>query len=148
VAIARLLKPGVTKRCRLSWLNNSALLYAPKCAGRGCCRVPGSQPMNTAVHRSPNKLRRSNSIFNLWLKLRQMGTLGEHMRGVLPWLVRWARHAGTIDFLSCLGCSATWAGSKSCWVACLCVSSYIWYQVFLFKETTTIEKLLDPDTKA
>jgi hypothetical protein len=27
--------------------------------------VSGSQAMNTAVHRSPNKLR-SNSIFNLW----------------------------------------------------------------------------------
>ncbi len=31
--------------------------------GRG--GVPGSQPMSTAVHRSPNKLRRSNFIFNL-----------------------------------------------------------------------------------
>ncbi len=29
--------------------------------------VAGSQPMSTAVHRSPNKLRKSNSIFNLWL---------------------------------------------------------------------------------
>jgi hypothetical protein len=28
--------------------------------------VAGSQPMSTAVHRSPNKLWRSNSIFNLW----------------------------------------------------------------------------------
>jgi hypothetical protein len=28
--------------------------------------VTGSQPLNTAVHRSPNKLWRSNSIFNLW----------------------------------------------------------------------------------
>jgi hypothetical protein len=25
------------------------------------------------------------------LKLRQMGTHEEHMKGVLPWLVRWAR---------------------------------------------------------
>jgi len=33
--------------------------------GRG--RVAGYQPMSTAVHRSPNKLRRSNSIFNLCL---------------------------------------------------------------------------------
>ncbi len=31
--------------------------------GRG--EVAGSQPMSTAVHRSPNKLWRSNSIFNL-----------------------------------------------------------------------------------
>ena len=48
---------GVTKRCRLSWL------YEPKCGGRG--GVAGSQPMSTAEHRSPNKLWRSNSIFNL-----------------------------------------------------------------------------------
>jgi hypothetical protein len=25
----------VTKRCRLSWLTNSALVYEPKCGGRG-----------------------------------------------------------------------------------------------------------------
>jgi hypothetical protein len=27
--------PGVTKRCRLSWLTNSDLVYEPKCGGRG-----------------------------------------------------------------------------------------------------------------
>jgi hypothetical protein len=26
---------GVTKRCRLSWMTNSALVYEPKCVGRG-----------------------------------------------------------------------------------------------------------------
>jgi hypothetical protein len=26
---------GVTKRCRLSWLTNSALVYEPKCWGKG-----------------------------------------------------------------------------------------------------------------
>jgi hypothetical protein len=26
---------GVTKRCRLSWLNNSALVYEDKCRGIG-----------------------------------------------------------------------------------------------------------------
>ncbi len=31
--------------------------------------VAGSQPMSTAVHRSPNKLWRSNAIFNLWAQL-------------------------------------------------------------------------------
>ncbi len=51
---------GVTKTYRQSWLTNSALVYEPKCGGRG--RVAGSQPMCTAVHRSPNKLWRSNSI--------------------------------------------------------------------------------------
>ncbi len=35
--------------------------------GRG--GVAGSQPMSTAVHRSPNKLWISNSIFNLWFLL-------------------------------------------------------------------------------
>ncbi len=27
-----------------------------------------------------------------------MGTQREHMKGFLPWLVRWAGHAGTSDF--------------------------------------------------
>jgi hypothetical protein len=36
----------VTKRCRLSWLTNSALLYKPKCGGW----IAGSQPMRTAEH--------------------------------------------------------------------------------------------------
>jgi hypothetical protein len=26
---------GVTKKCRLSWLTNSAVVYEPKCWGRG-----------------------------------------------------------------------------------------------------------------
>jgi hypothetical protein len=38
----------VTKRCRLSWLTNSSLLYESKCGGGG--RIAGSQPMSTAVH--------------------------------------------------------------------------------------------------
>jgi hypothetical protein len=39
--------------------------------GGGWGEVAGSQPMSTAVtvHRSPNKLWRSNSIFNLWVKV-------------------------------------------------------------------------------
>jgi hypothetical protein len=36
---------GVTQRCRLSWLTNSALIYEPKCGG-----VAGSQPMSAVVH--------------------------------------------------------------------------------------------------
>ncbi len=46
---------GVTKRCRLSWVTNSALVYEPECEGKG--RVAGPQPMSSAVHhctRSPN----------------------------------------------------------------------------------------------
>ncbi len=53
---------GVYKECRLSWLTNSTLEYDPKCGGGGW-GVAGSQPMRTAVHRSPNKLWRSNSIW-------------------------------------------------------------------------------------
>ncbi len=48
------LTQGVTKRCRLSWLTNSAFVYELKCG----CRVgiAGSHLMSAAVHRSPNKL--------------------------------------------------------------------------------------------
>jgi hypothetical protein len=53
---------GVAKRCRLSWLTNSALVYEPK-SGEGGRGVAESQPMSTVVHRSPNKLLRSNPIF-------------------------------------------------------------------------------------
>ncbi len=39
---------GVTKRCRLSWLTNSALVYtSPKAGG---WLVAGSQPMSKAAH--------------------------------------------------------------------------------------------------
>jgi hypothetical protein len=44
---------GVTKRCRLSWLTNSDLVYETKCGGGG---IAVSHPMGTAVHTSPNKL--------------------------------------------------------------------------------------------
>ncbi len=39
---------GVTKRCRLSLLTNSALLY--ECKSEGIGGVAGSQPIRTAVH--------------------------------------------------------------------------------------------------
>ncbi len=51
---------GVTKRCRLSWLTNNALLFEPKCGGRdGDCGVSANE--YSCVHHitwSPN-----NSIF-------------------------------------------------------------------------------------
>jgi hypothetical protein len=50
---------GGRERCRLSWLTNSALVYEPKCGEGGELR--GLK----AVHGSPNKLRRSHSVFNL-----------------------------------------------------------------------------------
>ncbi len=40
-------KQGVTKRCRLPWLPNRALVDEPKCGGGVVAR---SQPMSTAVH--------------------------------------------------------------------------------------------------
>ena len=46
------LTQGVTKRCRLTWLTNSALVYEPKCEGEGG-GVAGSQPMRTAVYMKP-----------------------------------------------------------------------------------------------
>ncbi len=45
--------------CQLSWLTNSALLYEPRCGGG--CGVSAVQLYTW----SPNKLWRSNSIFNL-----------------------------------------------------------------------------------
>ncbi len=36
--------PGVTQRCRLYWLTNNALVYAPKCGGReGGCGVSANE---------------------------------------------------------------------------------------------------------
>ncbi len=54
---------GVTKRCRLSWLTNSVLVYEPKSGGVG-----GLQGLCQWVQLctwSPNKLWRCNFIFNL-----------------------------------------------------------------------------------
>jgi hypothetical protein len=55
------------------------------------------------------------------------------MKGVLPWLVRWARRAGIriIDICSALAAlveiiifltATSNLGRQSCWLACLCVS--------------------------
>ncbi len=54
---------GVTKRCRLSWLTNSALVYEPTCGGGGSCGV-SVNGTHTAGHKNPNKLWRSNSILH------------------------------------------------------------------------------------
>jgi hypothetical protein len=47
-------RQGVTKRCRLSWQTNSALVYEPKCGGR---RAGGSgvsaNEYSTDVHMKP-----------------------------------------------------------------------------------------------
>ncbi len=61
---------GVTKRCRLSLLTNSALVYEFQCGGDGGCGVSANE--YSCVHHvtwSPNKLWRSTSIFTYWIKL-------------------------------------------------------------------------------
>ncbi len=64
----------------VSWLTNIALVYEPKCGGRG--GVAGSHTMSTAVHRSPNKLCRSHSITNLCLH-----PLRNNTRRKLSWIL-------------------------------------------------------------
>ncbi len=59
---------GVIKRCRLSWLTNRALVYEPKAGGGGGGLRGLSQWVQLCTW-SPNKLWRSNSIFNLWLQM-------------------------------------------------------------------------------
>ncbi len=78
---------GVTRRCRLSWLTNSALTYESKCGGKG--GSSGSQPMSTAAYRSPNKLWISTSIFNIWLQ--RFSTLYKPVEKFPPdqWKTEW-----------------------------------------------------------
>ncbi len=40
---------GVTKRCRLSWLTNSALVHEPKCVGGGGFGVSASERLYTGA---------------------------------------------------------------------------------------------------
>ncbi len=75
---------GVTKRCRLSWLTNSALVYEPKCGGRGDLLGLLSQ----WVDRSPNKLGRSNSIFNLCMKRKTRSLLLEQRQAKGPQILK------------------------------------------------------------
>jgi hypothetical protein len=58
---------GVTRRCRLSLLTNSTLIYQSKRGGmgRGCGVSANEYSYAHHVTWSPNKLWRSNSIFNL-----------------------------------------------------------------------------------
>ncbi len=59
----RYFRQGVTKRCRLSWLTNSAHVSEPKCGGRGDA---GLRQLLQLCTKSPSKFWRYNSIFNLW----------------------------------------------------------------------------------
>ncbi len=56
------IEQGVTKRCRLSWLTNSALVCVPKCGGWGLQVLSQWEQLWTW---SPNKLWRSNPIFTV-----------------------------------------------------------------------------------
>ncbi len=56
------LSQGVTKRCRLSWLANSSLVYERKCGGG----MRGLSQWAQLWTWSPINLWWSNSIFNLW----------------------------------------------------------------------------------
>ncbi len=55
---------GVTKRCRLSWLTNSTLVYEPKCGGGGELRVLSQWVQLYSW--SPHKFLKSNSFLILW----------------------------------------------------------------------------------
>jgi hypothetical protein len=71
----------VTKRCRLSLLTNSALVYEFKSGGMGGgCGVSANE-YSCAHHVtwSPNKLWRSTSIFNLWEKGKETKRVRENV---------------------------------------------------------------------
>jgi hypothetical protein len=63
-----------SQRWFLYWLTNSVLVYEPKCRGGG-----GGSGVSTNEHRcaqlSPNKLWRSNSIFNLLVCVKVSATI-------------------------------------------------------------------------
>jgi hypothetical protein len=63
-----LLTRGVTRRCRLSWLTTSALVYESKCGGMRVGCVVSANEYSCAHHVtwSPNKPWGFNSIFNLY----------------------------------------------------------------------------------
>ncbi len=59
-------KQGITKRCRLSLLTNSALVIRVQMGGGGCGVSANEYRCSHHVTWSPNKLWRSTSLFNLW----------------------------------------------------------------------------------
>jgi hypothetical protein len=72
---------GLQKDVYLGW--PIAPSYMSPNAGEGGAEDAGYQSMSTAVQRSPNKLWRSNSIFNLWLRLREMNGSVEWVREII-----------------------------------------------------------------
>jgi hypothetical protein len=59
----KLHEQGITKRCRLSWRTNSALVYEPKCGGRG--GVVGSQLWCTRNKQPKFRFEPKQDLFRL-----------------------------------------------------------------------------------
>ncbi len=82
-------EPGVTKRCRLSLLTNSALVYESRCGEGGLWGL--SQWVCTALAHHvtwrPNKLWRSTSTFTLWHE--QTVQSFENLLLLLLYFTRW-----------------------------------------------------------
>ncbi len=76
---------GFTKRCRLSWLTNSALVIEPKCGVEGGW-VAGSQTLSTAVHMEP-KMSATQRVFEINLRYKTRGKL-KISCGTLPIIVK------------------------------------------------------------
>jgi hypothetical protein len=77
-----------TKRCRLSWLNNSALIYESQLRGEGGgCGVSANE-YSCAHHVtwSPNKLWRSTCIFVPTGILPSFQPIGDSIRSPIGWL--------------------------------------------------------------
>ncbi len=84
-----------------------ALVNDPKCWGRG--GVPGSQPMSTAVYRSPNKLwRSSNSLLNLWCWLTGEGGHQRQLKKCGPLLFLYYLNKVPGSFPILPWCKACW----------------------------------------
>ncbi len=104
---------GVTKRCRLSWLTNSALVWAQmRREGGGCGGL--SQWVQLCTW-SPNKLWRSNSILNLIIPtipiynniLFVIKKLGHEIEfKYFDTQLRW-KHVGEMKFIE-VRCRMTW----------------------------------------
>ncbi len=73
---------GITKRCRLSLLTNSALVIRVQMRGEGGSYEISANVYSCAHHVTwgPNKLWSSTSIFNLWIYLYENNGVGPEAR--------------------------------------------------------------------
>ncbi len=92
----------VTKRCRLSWLTNSALVIRVQMRGEGWGSCGVSANEYSCAHHvtwSPNKLCRSTSIFNLWF----VQICFVVFQAVLkPFLSSWSSRAASLTLIICI----------------------------------------------